>query len=63
MTTNEIKEFIAKYEPTPFEDRVLISNHSLISLVKKAYEMGIQDGKNLSNPQLREYRITPLMLN
>jgi hypothetical protein len=63
MNTDEIKEFIQQYEPTPFEDRVLISNYSIISMVKKAYDMGSQDGKNLSNPQLQEYRITSLMLN
>lgn len=63
MNTDEIKEFIQQYEPTPFEDRVLISNYSIISMVKKAYDMGAQDGKNLSNPQLQEYRITSLMLN
>jgi hypothetical protein len=63
MNTDEIKEFIQQYEPTPFEDRVLISNYSIISMVKKAYDMGAQDGKNFSNPQLQEYRITSLMLN
>jgi hypothetical protein len=63
MNTDEIKEFIQQYEPTPFEDRVLISNYSIISMVKKAYDMGALDDKNLSNPQLQEYRITSLMLN
>lgn len=63
MNTNEIKEFIQEYNPTPFEDRVLISTHSLISMVKKAYDLGTQDGVNLYDPQPKDYRITDLMLN
>lgn len=63
MTINEIKELITKYEPVSLEGKLLISNHSLTSLVKKAYDLGTQDGKNLSFHSPSEYNITPLMFN